>query len=99
MYNSKKYYDTGINVANVSYNYNYEGAPNAGYYWLDDYDGEIIKFIPPTPTREGYEFGGWYKEPECINQWDFENNLIASKIYDENNDYVYIETILYAKWN
>lgn len=46
-------------AANVSYFYNYEGAPNDGYYWLDDLeDGETIKYIPENPTREGYLFGG-----------------------------------------
>lgn len=27
---------------------------------------------PPNPTKEGYIFDGWYKEPECVNEWNFE---------------------------
>lgn len=53
-----------------------------------DPDAEVLeyKFTEPTaPTRTNFEFGGWYKEPECINKFDFETTLT--------------ETItLYAKW-
>ncbi len=61
-------------IGNVSYQYNYEEAPNYGYYWVDNYDNALIEYIPPEPTREGYIFGGWYKEAECINKWDFEKD-------------------------
>lgn len=52
--------------ANVSYFYNYEGAPNEGYCWIDNleyYEKIITK--PQTPVREGYIFNGWYKDAEC----------------------------------
>lgn len=47
--------------------------------------GETIT-APTAPTRTGYDFGGWYKEEECITPWDFDN------------DVVYVDTTLYAKW-
>ena len=97
IYNIDKYSDYSFNRANVSYNYNYDESPNGGYYWIDDYDGEIISFVPPTPTRDDYTFMGWYKEPECINEWDFNNDVVPSKEFIEN-EYIYKETILYAKW-
>lgn len=84
--------------ANISYNYNYENSPNDGYYWLDDYDNELITYIPTNPIRSGYQFGGWYKEAECINKWDFENDMVPEKEYDISEDYIFYETILYAKW-
>lgn len=87
-----------IMPANVSYNWNYEEAPNSGYYWIDDYDDELIDYIPVDPIREGYEFGGWYKEPECINEWDFYNEIVPAKVYNSDNEYQYQETKLYAKW-
>ena len=87
-----------IMPANVSYNCNYEEAPNSGYYWIDDYDDELIDYIPVDPIREGYEFAGWYKEPECINEWDFANDIVPAKVYNSDNEYQYQETILYAKW-
>lgn len=89
-------------LANVSYMYNYENAQDDGYYWVDSYDSNLISFMPPEPSREGYSFGGWYKEPECINVWNFEADKTGEEIplssavfedYDENQI-----TYLYAKW-
>ena len=86
---TKKYitYDV-YGIANVSYIYNYEEAPNDGYYWVDNYDNDLIEYIPPEPTREGYTFGGWYKEAECINEWDFNNDKTSSSYiyYEEPNE-------------
>lgn len=85
--------------ANVSYHFNYENSPNIGYYWIDDYNyGEIISFIPNNPIREEYTFGGWYKEPECINKWDFSLDKLPEGIVDNSDNLIYQETTLYAKW-
>lgn len=76
--------------ANVAYYLNYDEYK---YYYIDYYEnGELIAHIPPIPEREGYEFNGWYKEKECINEWDFKIDTI---IYDQGNP---SETKLYAKW-
>lgn len=86
-------------AANTSYDYNYETSPNDGYYWIDNYAyGEKIEYIPENPTREGYTFGGWYKESECVNVWDFEKDALPEIQYDEQGIRVYQETKLYAKW-
>ena len=89
--------------ANVSYYYNYECAPTDGYYWIDDCDyGGTIEFIPPEPEREGYIFDGWHKEPECINEWDFNSDTLPEEKKEINDDgeeeVIYQETVLYAKW-
>lgn len=92
--------------ANVSYYYNYEGSANDGYYWIDDCEyGSVIEYIPPEPKREGYEFGGWYKEAECINAWNFDTDTLPEEkkeleAYGDGFREVtaYQETILYAKW-
>ena len=89
--------------ANVSYFYNYDIEENYGYYWIDDWDyGSKIEFIPPEPEREGYTFGGWYKEPECINKWDFETDVLPEERTEINEkgeeEVAYQETKLYAKW-
>ena len=91
------------NRANVSYYYNYEREDGEVYYWIDDYDyGSVIEFVPPAPEREGYEFGGWYTEPECVTAWDFESDTLPEEqtATNENGEEetVYQETILYAKW-
>ncbi|MBR2967508.1 MAG: InlB B-repeat-containing protein, partial [Clostridia bacterium] len=87
-------------IANVSYLYNYDYAPNEGYYWVDSYNESIITFIPPEPEREGYSFDGWYKEEECINAWDFTTDITGKEIkMEENKVYDTYEGIyLYAKW-
>ncbi|MBQ9482198.1 MAG: InlB B-repeat-containing protein [Clostridia bacterium] len=87
-------------LANAQFIYNYDEAPNEGYYWIDDIDdGEKIEIIPPAPEREGYIFSGWYCEPECENEWDFNNKIIKKEIEQGDfypDDYV---TYIYAKWN
>ena len=85
--------------ANVSYDYNYENSPNDGYYWIDNYSyGERIEYIPEQPIRDGYAFGGWYKESECINARNFETDTLPQAQYDEQEREIYQETKLYAKW-
>jgi uncharacterized repeat protein (TIGR02543 family) len=102
-------------LANVSYMYNYDDAENEGYYWADSYDNDIITFIPPEPTRANYTFGGWYKEPECINVWNFETDKTGDELvidvetlpisyndFSPNFPPQYDENSgirLYAKWN
>lgn len=84
---SEFYWERVTYIGNVSYQYNYEEAPNDGYYWVDNYDNALIEYIPPEPTREGYKFDGWYKEKECINQWDSNSDKTStSYIYYEEPD-------------
>ncbi len=85
-------------VANVSYYYNYEGAPNNNYYWIDDESyGNKLSYIPPNPVRDGYIFSGWYKEKECINQWNYKEDTLPY-VSINNDKIVYQETSLFAKW-
>ena len=85
--------------SNVSYYYNYKTAPNDGYYWIDNYEyGERIEYIPENPLRNGYTFDGWYKESECVNVWDFETDRLPETQYNEEEQEIYQETKLYAKW-
>ena len=47
--------------------------------------GELLE-VPDPPTREGYEFTGWYIDPGCATKWDMEK------------DPVYQDFTLYAGW-
>ena len=67
-------------------------------FFVDDCDGTKVNVMPPNPYRDGYEFKGWYKEKECINLFDFENEIIPEKEYDEKGNYILKETNIYAKW-
>lgn len=51
---------------------------------IADYNTVIT--APATPTRTGYVFGGWYKEADCLNAWDFINDKVIENI------------TLYSKW-
>lgn len=106
-YSQNNSYAYSLSPANVSYYYNYEDAKNDGYYWVDDCDyGGKIEFVPADPVRKDYTFGGWYKESECINEWDFETDTLPEEKTEIKEaegakpvqTTVYQETILYAKW-
>ena len=82
-------YSQNLLKANVSYHLNYD---ENNYYYIDYYEnGEKISYIPPIPQRDGYTFGGWFKEPDCIDQWDFEEDTI---LLTEEQTVVN----LYGKW-
>lgn len=49
-------------------------------------DRGVLLAAPDAPTADGYLFEGWYKEPECINAWDFAADTVSE------------DTTLYAKW-
>ena len=88
-----------LQKANTSYMFNYGGAPNEGYFFINDFErGGKIEKTPYDPQREGYVFAGWYREPECINVWNFEQDTLPAAEYDENGELIYTETKLYAKW-
>ena len=52
---------------------------------LTDFGGKAS--APATdPAKDGYAFGGWYKEAACTNAWDFDNDTLTDS------------TVLYARW-
>ena len=84
---------------NVSYLFNYEGEPNAGYFFARGFEAcEKIENTPYEPMREGYTFDGWYKEAECKNEWNFDEDKLPKAEYDEDGNVEFVETKLYAKW-
>jgi len=57
-------------------------APNPQY--IAD-GGKVV--MPLAMTKTGYGFGGWYKEWDYINEWDFAADTVTDNI------------TLYAKWD
>ncbi|MBW8381739.1 MAG: InlB B-repeat-containing protein, partial [Youngiibacter sp.] len=55
------------------------------YDLIATYPNETVS-EPYPPEKNGYLFDGWYKEAECIDKWDFENDKVSSDI------------TLFAKW-
>ena len=87
-----------IKIANTSYMFNYEDAPNEGYFFINNFEnGALIENTPYEPLREGYVFDGWYKEPQCINKCNFGVDTYVEQ-YDENGELIFNELKLYAKW-
>ena len=88
--------------ANVEYLVNYENAEHK-YHCVDNYEystettPSYITIVPPDPEREGYIFDGWYKEAECINEWDFKEDALPLMKIEQVQ--VFQKTSLYAKWN
>ena len=84
-----KYFSGSLLKANVSYYLNYD---ENNYYYIDYYENdEKILYMPPEPQRDGYSFGGWFKESDCVNQWNFDTDTL--QITEEGQD-----VKLYAKW-
>jgi uncharacterized protein (TIGR02145 family)/uncharacterized repeat protein (TIGR02543 family) len=49
-----------------------------------EHGGKVTE--PADPTRDGYNFDGWFKEAACVNAWDFDIGAVTSAV------------TLYAKW-
>lgn len=89
VYDSTIFSGSNMCVANVVFLDNYSIVVNDSYYSMDNVKtGEKI-VVPPIPARNGYEFTGWYTEPECINAWNFE----VVPTIEENAEFR-----LYAGW-
>lgn len=88
-----------LKPANTAFMFNYEDCPNGGYFFINNFvSGTTIKNTPYEPIRDGYTFGGWYKESACINAWDFTTDALPQMQYNEKEQEIYQETKLYAKW-
>ena len=48
--------------------------------------GNKVSRPSPDPEKEGFIFGGWFKDSGCTDDWDFSNDTVSAKI------------TLYAKW-
>ena len=67
----------------VTFDANGHGTAPAAQYI--EWSNEDTADEPAAPTATGYNFKGWYKEPECINKWDFTWTVPG-------------DMTLYAKW-
>ncbi|MDO5153522.1 MAG: InlB B-repeat-containing protein [Eubacteriales bacterium] len=41
--------------------------------------GQLLE-VPEPPTREGYIFTGWYRDPACYEKWNVETDTICEDI-------------------
>ena len=73
---------TDTNSYTVAFNVNIEGETMES---LSIKDGELIN-EPTAPTKEGYTFGGWYRDEACQYRWNFATDKVTAN------------TTLYPKW-
>lgn len=59
------------------------GGSEVGSLTVDE-DGHVAK--PADPTRDGYEFGGWFTDEACTQAFDFETAVVTEDL------------TLFAKW-
>ena len=72
-------------VTKALFYWNYDGAPSEVYKEVSFTNGDRIKTKPADPTREGYEFDGWYTSTT------YETAFSKSTKYTGNQTF-------YAKW-
>ena len=64
----------------------FKGKGNNLIYKTIEVRGENLIEKPEDPVRRSYEFAGWFKEEECVNEWHFESDVVIKN------------TRLFAKW-
>ncbi|MEG2086460.1 MAG: InlB B-repeat-containing protein [Clostridia bacterium] len=89
-------------IASIEFLLNFK-TDETDVFWLDIEPAEslIRKWYEGyyVPEREGYTFIGWYKEPECINEWNFESDKTPAEVLDKTTGEPITQiTRLYAKW-
>lgn len=66
-------------------------------YFVDSVEGKTVNVIPPIPSKAGYVFGGWYKDKSFNQSWNYDEDIIQNKEFDEQSNIINI-TKIYAKW-
>lgn len=96
VYPSKDFVEDSQDNLYVYANIIYYTNKDTVYYIDYSASGKIEKF-PEEPVCDGYKFVGWYKEPDCINEWNFaEDNL--NEIINLEYSVQFNVNKLYAKW-
>ena len=75
----------GYGIANNGYTVTFDSKGGTDVASQAKMYGELVD-LPETPTREGYEFIGWYADTNCKNPWDMETYTVSDDL------------ILYAGW-
>jgi len=81
--NTTLYAKWNINQYTVTFNDN--NGTSASSPQTIDHGGRVTE--PLAMTRDGYTFGGWFKEAELANQWNLASDTVTDNI------------TLYAKWD
>lgn len=77
--------DSGTVVESYTVNFDLNGQSGSISPLTDVPVGATIT-SPITQAVNGYSFGGWYKDTDCTQAWDFVNDVVEA------------DTTLYAQW-
>jgi len=74
-----------IETRSVTFNKNGGDTDAQPFFITVDYGSRIS---PPAtePARDGYVFGGWYRDEDCLSEWIFDTDIVTADV------------TLYAKW-
>ncbi len=75
-----------INVWHSSYTVTFEANGGSEVAPIPDAPANYAIPKPADPTKSGYTFAGWYKEPALTNAWNFASDKVTG------------DMTLYAKW-
>lgn len=85
-------YANGVNLtlyaqwaAAIKYTVTFDSQGGSGITSVEAIDGSTIT-APEDPTKDGWDFDGWYKELTCKNAWNFAADTVTGNI------------TLFAKW-
>ena len=68
-----------LGIANNGYTVYFDSRGGSDVAYQDCMYADLVA-EPVPPTREGYEFTGWYSDENCQYLWDFETSQVGGNM-------------------
>jgi uncharacterized repeat protein (TIGR02543 family) len=68
-----------VNLLNPGYTVTFNSLGGTDVAAVKCQYGELLTDVEP-PTREGYTFGGWFRDAGCINPWNLETDTVSESL-------------------
>lgn len=68
-----------LNLRNPGFTVTFDSRGGSDVVAQNHMYGELLD-VPEDPTREGYEFMGWYKDYACSVKWNVDKDTIEGDI-------------------
>ncbi len=68
-----------LNLRNPGFTVTFDSKGGSDVMPQNQMYGELLD-VPEDPTREGYNFNGWYVDYACVDAWDVERDIIETDI-------------------
>ena len=66
----------GYGIANNGYTVSFDSNGGTDVAAQELMYGDLVA-EPEPPTREGYTFGGWYMDENCVYPWNMEEQIVS----------------------